>query len=203
METFKQIRSKIEQNKADKKNRLLENALELFGTKGFKKTSISDIVEKAGVAKGTFYLYFKNKDDIRNELVAEKSTELFDHAIADLLNEKIDKFEDRLIFIVNHVIEDLRKSPAIMRFINKDLSLGFYSDELSKIYDPENQLYTLFKEGIEKDDLSVENVDMTFYTILELIGITCYRCLIQQIPCDIETYKPYLFKAIKAILHNS
>ena len=38
-----------------------------FTSKGIQKTSISDIVEDAGVAKGTFYLYFKDKYDIRNK----------------------------------------------------------------------------------------------------------------------------------------
>ena len=38
-------------------------AFELFTTKGLTKTTISDIVDQAGVAKGTFYLYFKDKYD--------------------------------------------------------------------------------------------------------------------------------------------
>lgn len=203
METFEHIKSKIEQNKADKKNRLLENAMELFSTKGFKKTSISDIAEKAGVAKGTFYLYFKNKEDIRSKLVTKETDELFSQALDDLSHEKIEHFEDRFIYVIDHVIEALRQNPSIMNLINQDLTLGFYSNELSKIYDTDNKLYNLFKEGIEKDHLTVENIDMAFYTISELVGITCYRCMVQKIPCDIETYKPYLFKAIKAILHNS
>ena len=45
--------------------------------KGFQKTSISDIVNEAGVAKGTFYLYFKDKLDIRYKLIAKKSAEVF------------------------------------------------------------------------------------------------------------------------------
>ena len=43
-------------------------AYELFTTKGITSTTISDIVEKAEVAKGTFYLYFTNKYDIKNKL---------------------------------------------------------------------------------------------------------------------------------------
>lgn len=50
--------------KKQKKESLLNTAFELFLTKGLAKTTISDIVEKAGVAKGTFYLYFKDKYDI-------------------------------------------------------------------------------------------------------------------------------------------
>ncbi|MFQ9345252.1 MAG: TetR/AcrR family transcriptional regulator [Coprococcus sp.] len=44
-----------------KKEALFRTAYELFTTKGINSTAISDIVEKAGVAKGTFYLYFKRQ----------------------------------------------------------------------------------------------------------------------------------------------
>lgn len=42
----------------------ISKAKSLFSEKGFYKTTVSDIVESLGVARGTFYLYFKNKDDI-------------------------------------------------------------------------------------------------------------------------------------------
>mgnify|MGYP003235089622 CR=1 FL=1 len=61
---------KLELNKKKKKDALFNTAFELFTTKGLTKTTISDIVDQAGVAKGTFYLYFKDKYDIRNKLVS-------------------------------------------------------------------------------------------------------------------------------------
>ena len=64
---------KAEENKLKKRESLLNTAFELFTTKGIHDTSISDIVEKAGVAKGTFYLYFKDKYDINNKLVAHRA----------------------------------------------------------------------------------------------------------------------------------
>ena len=67
-------------NKKQKKDAMYQTAFELFTTKGLTKTTISDIVEKAGVAKGTFYLYFKDKYDIRNKLVSRKTGELFHRA---------------------------------------------------------------------------------------------------------------------------
>ena len=68
---------KIDENKKKKKETLFNSAYDLFITKGINSTAISDIVEKAGVAKGTFYLYFKDKYDIRNKLIAHKTHELF------------------------------------------------------------------------------------------------------------------------------
>ena len=47
-------KSKVTENKEEKKRKLLESAFSLFIEKGVKKTSIQDIVDKAEVAKGTF-----------------------------------------------------------------------------------------------------------------------------------------------------
>ena len=204
MEVLKEIKSKIEQNKEEKRTKLLENAYELFETKGFKKTSIQDIVDKAGVAKGTFYLYFKNKEDIRNHLVAEKSNNLFKRAIDALKTQDIDQFDEQIIFVINHVIDDLQNDNEILSFINRDLSLGFYSHEISKIFDDNALgLYDLFVEGVKTVNKGIDNVDIVFFMIVELIGTTCYHCLHEQIPCDMETYKPYLYKAIRAIIHSA
>ena len=54
---------KAERNKKQKKDALLNTAFELFTSKGITDTTISNIVDRAGVAKGTFYLYFKDKYD--------------------------------------------------------------------------------------------------------------------------------------------
>ena len=64
---------KIDENKKRKKEALISTAYDLFTTKGINATSISDIVKKAGVAKGTFYLYFKDKYDIKDKLIAHKT----------------------------------------------------------------------------------------------------------------------------------
>ena len=55
--------------KNDKKQRLLEGGYKLFTEKGIKATSIQNIVDKANVAKGTFYLYFKDKYELRDVLI--------------------------------------------------------------------------------------------------------------------------------------
>ena len=65
---------KVDINKKQKKNALLQTAFDLFRDKGFAKTTISDIVSDAGLAKGTFYLYFKDKYDLRDKLIAHKAS---------------------------------------------------------------------------------------------------------------------------------
>ena len=86
MNALTDIKSKIEKNKEEKRERLLASATALFAERNFNNTSISDIVNKAKVAKGTFYLYFKDKYDIRNQIVQEISSELFNNAMKELKN---------------------------------------------------------------------------------------------------------------------
>jgi AcrR family transcriptional regulator len=52
------------QNRRLKQANILDTAEELFAQKGFDATSIDEITTSLGIAKGTFYLYFKSKDDI-------------------------------------------------------------------------------------------------------------------------------------------
>lgn len=48
----------------DKRERILRAAIRVFARKGFYATRVSEIAKAAGVADGTIYLYFKNKDDV-------------------------------------------------------------------------------------------------------------------------------------------
>ena len=72
---------KLENNKQQKRTSLLDTAFKLFTTQGVSKTSIAEISQKAGIAKGTFYLYFKDKYDIRNKLVSHEASKLFKNAV--------------------------------------------------------------------------------------------------------------------------
>ena len=53
------------------KDNLVNSAIKTFGEKGFWNTRVSDIVKNAGVAQGTFYLYFKSKEDCFRFIIKE------------------------------------------------------------------------------------------------------------------------------------
>jgi TetR/AcrR family fatty acid metabolism transcriptional regulator len=54
----------VESVKTDKAARVLDAAVSIFSQKGHRKTTMLEIAEKAGVAEGTIYEYFKNKQDL-------------------------------------------------------------------------------------------------------------------------------------------
>ena len=72
---------KAELKKEKNRNLLMESAYKLFTEEGFHKTTIASIAKNAGLGKGTFYLYFKDKEDIRDSLIIFKSSKLLHDAI--------------------------------------------------------------------------------------------------------------------------
>src|SRR5262245_5604414 len=53
----------------DKHAAILAAALEEFAARGFAATRLDDVAQRAGVAKGTIYLYFRDKESLFQELV--------------------------------------------------------------------------------------------------------------------------------------
>lgn len=70
--------------KQKKRQDILNSAYHLFTTIGFTKTTILGIALGAGVAKGTFYLYYNSKDEVRDDLIIRKAAELLKAAIEDM-----------------------------------------------------------------------------------------------------------------------
>ena len=99
----------------EKETRLLESAFKLFTEKGVKETSIQGIVDESNVAKGTFYLYFKDKYEIRDILIEKKSKKLFNDAVEELRKNYIKSFDDQIVFIVNHIVNALSKNIVLLK----------------------------------------------------------------------------------------
>lgn len=184
-----------------KKKRLLSSAYKLFITKGINKTTIQDIVDAAKVAKGTFYLYFEDKYKLQEELVINKSKEIFNDAIENLELQKIKKFDDQVIFVVDYIINVLVNEPGILNFISKDLSLGLYQEKLTNILGgKETRLYDMFINGAKKN--GIDNPDIVLFMIVEFISSTVYSVITKKIEITIDEYKPYLHKVIKNMLNK-
>lgn len=197
---------KKEMKEAEKETRLLKTAFELFTEKGIKDTSIQEIVDKAGVAKGTFYLYFKDKYEIRDILIAKKSQRLFRDALEELRKNYISNLSDEVIFIINYVINELSKAQALLKFISKNLSWGVYSKTVLKIYEEheeEDSIYKLFLKGVEENNIKLKNPEVTLYMIIELVSSTCFNSILYSDPLPIEEFKPYLYDAIRNLIEKN
>lgn len=118
-------------NKDVKKQEILESAIQVLGKKGAAATKIQDIAEAAGIAKGTIYLYFKNKEEIFENIlqyhIQDKNQDLF--KILKAPGEPKTKLKSLLLSLAqsNHhhtyplgfyfeILAALLRSPAQKRF---------------------------------------------------------------------------------------
>lgn len=192
--------SKLENNKKQKRESLLDSAFSLFTSKGINKTSISDIVEKSGVAKGTFYLYFKDKYDIRNMLIAHKASQLFKDADQALAESDVTDLVDEIIFLANHIINQFCKDKSLLLFISKNLSWGIFKSTLVNPSGEDIDFYNIYTRLLNREDYSFSDPEVMLFMIIELISSTCYSSILYEEPVSIQELKPYLFDAIRDIM---
>ena len=120
---IKKSASIAQDNKAEKEEKLLNEGFKLFTTKGFINTSIQDIVNKANVAKGTFYLNRKlgygviNSFSISSSVKKDKYGLIMD-AFMKGLDSFIRKYDE--IFRHNPIIQiNTGISHSLLKIINK------------------------------------------------------------------------------------
>ena len=193
---------KVDVNKKQKENSLLHTAFEAFTTKGFSKTSISDIVNKAGVAKGTFYLYFKDKYDIRNKLIAHKSSQLFRNALDELgpgLYEL--DYEERVVKLIDNIINQLNANQSLLTFISKNLSWGVFKSALTAPTSEDDVDFSeVYREMLAEAPCEFRDPEIMIFMIIELVSSTCYSAILYSEPCTIAELKPYLFDTVKLMI---
>uniref|UniRef100_UPI003D7EC593 helix-turn-helix domain-containing protein n=1 Tax=Butyricicoccus sp. TaxID=2049021 RepID=UPI003D7EC593 len=91
----------LHQKKEEKKKNLLDAARILFLQKGFSKTSISEIAKQAKVAKGTFYLYFKDKDELLEHLILQIGRHILTLAYEHTEQHRTEDFTENVILFVD------------------------------------------------------------------------------------------------------
>ncbi|MDP2307646.1 MAG: TetR/AcrR family transcriptional regulator [Pseudomonadota bacterium] len=118
--------------RTDKHDLILDAAIEVFAEKGFHHARISDIARRAGVADGTIYLYFRNKDDVLLTIFEEKMGILI-RGVRQALQGVADPLQKVRIFARYHFrqVEDHR---ALAEVLQIELRL---SNKFLKEYRPE------------------------------------------------------------------
>lgn len=106
-----------------RKNEILDVAEELFAVKGFDGTSTNEILEKAGIARGTLYYHFKSKEDI----------------LDGVINRMIDQMMEKASEIVaNKKVPVLERLTAVILAFNSDTELGY--EVMLEMHKPQNAL---------------------------------------------------------------
>ena len=194
---------KLDDKKKQKRDSLLMAAFDLFTQKGINDTSISDIAKKANMAKGTFYLYFKDKFDIRDKLIADKARQVFSKALEEMNDVKLDTLEDHVIFMFNSIVNQLDQNKNLLRFISKNLSWGVFQKALLlENQEDGDNFYKRYYLLLDQSGRMFRNPDLMLYMIMELVNSTCHSVILQQQPVTLEELKPELAGVICDIIHR-
>lgn len=96
---------------------ILETAADLFGEFGYNAVRMEDIAVRAGVAKGTLYLYFKNKDDLFLALILRRMSDL----LLEIRNKAsaVSSPEEKLRILVRECIDYFSSQPHIFAVLEK------------------------------------------------------------------------------------
>ena len=103
----------------NRREEILKSAISAFSHKGYHNTSISDIIEKAGIARGTFYLYFENKrqifDSVLDNLIIELDRCIRIIELGQDLPNPLDQLKSNLIRVLTLFIENPELTRILLR----------------------------------------------------------------------------------------
>ena len=80
----------------ERRSEILDTAEKLFHTKGYEKCTVNDILNEVAIAKGTFYYYFKSKQEVLDAIVA-RYTELVVNRVGEILERRDISPEEKLL----------------------------------------------------------------------------------------------------------
>ena len=194
---------KREIKKQHKRLALLDAALQVFSDKGINSTSVQDITERSGVAKGTFYLYFKDKYDIRNKLVVYQSRKILKEAYEAMLSRNLQDLEEQLIFIADYVLSRLEEHQDLLILISKNLSWGIMKREfLADDSEDDAAFIRNFHALTEPYGIDPPESEIMLYLLVEMVSSACYSAILYREPCDLDTMRPYLFESVRRIIRQ-
>ncbi len=160
----------------EKELRVLEAAKELFGRFGFKKTTVDEIAERAGISKRTLYEVFQSKEKILAELVMFEARSFRRFCLDQLarISDPVERFQTFCELSSRYFSEN----PFIGRVAADDERLykPFLDNELHLVEDGiEHMVTELLQEGIEKGAFQVSDVPATADCIMTLFRDFTYH----------------------------
>ena len=162
--------AKRERRKEARPGELLDAALDLFVEKGFAATRAEEVAARAGVSKGTLFLYFPSKEELFKAVVRENISgrfgewneefETFEGSTADLVRHCFQVWWERIgatraSGITKLIISEARNFPDIAAFYHKEVIAP--ADEL---------LGRIIQRGIDRGEFDVQDVEYAKFSII-------------------------------------
>lgn len=109
--------TRAEATRDRRRRELLDVALRVFSERGYHETRIADLIEAAGVARGTFYLYFESKNAIFHALLDELVERIRTSIVGVELGDGSAPLRDQLITTIERVLSVFDASPDLTSFV--------------------------------------------------------------------------------------
>ena len=194
--------STVEGKKQEKRRALLDAAYELFLERGTSKTSVEDITSRAKVGKGTFYLYFADKGSVTQALLARVSYQLLSDACEAVEKQtELENFPDKMVAVIDHIIEALRKDTLVLKFLEHNFIWpGLDQIEASREAEPlMRKLLNVVLTSPEMAGRTEREIYQRITALGSMCMSVCYSSVLEGKPDDIEAMKPVLYD----IVHRS
>ncbi|MFD1848755.1 TetR/AcrR family transcriptional regulator [Oceanobacillus bengalensis] len=155
------------------RDKIINESIDLFDTKGFKETSIQDIVDNIGVTKGTFYYYFKSKQELLKDIHLSFIVDLLkrqEEIIGDSNKNNYDKLYD-IIYLIISRIKTHGKSARITFREMRHVEEQHLVEIKRKREEFRLNLEKLLKEGITKGEFRNKvEPDILSFAILGMVN---------------------------------
>ena len=156
----------------DKRRQILDAAVRVFARQGFHATRVSDIADEAGVAYGLVYHYFRSKEEVLNELFAERWSLLL--TAIEEADQAGGPHRDRLAAVAMFIVDSYRYDPELMKVIIVEVTRAansFGRTHLEAIRNAYESIAKIVADGQEagafRTDITPLFASMTFYGAIE------------------------------------
>ena len=187
-----------------KKAEIMEAALRVFKDKGLDKASVRDIMAEAGYGLGTFYLYYADKNDLKEKVVLDKSMDIIINA------EKVcvgDDPVERYISFVDYIIDYLIANPFELELLSKNITWALYTkienDERLKEADSTLQFILNKYENLFSHSFTEPQKLYILSLTLEIMMSTCKSAVMEDSILSIDEMKPVLFAVIRKMFNRT
>jgi len=174
-ETFKNL-------KKEKQERILNAAKKEFSNKLFAEVSINKIVKEAGISRGSFYMYFSNKEDIYSHLFNVELIKVKNECL-NFLNDNNGDVITSFKALFRKIIDDIKKRDNISFLKNVMSNMTHYYSLIDNTNDGMHLItnYILEITSAINSELIKEPYQKNIIYILEMIKDNLITCLIEII----------------------
>jgi TetR/AcrR family fatty acid metabolism transcriptional regulator len=156
----------------DKRRNILDAAIIVFARQGFHSTRVSDIADEAGVAYGLVYHYFKSKEEVLNELFAERWSLLL--AAIEEADASDQTPRQKMAAVSGFIVDSYQHDPELMKVIIVEVTRAANSfgrthlPEIRRAYDSITKIVADGQElGAFRSDIDAAFASMSFYGAIE------------------------------------